>query len=114
MSEEWQKVPMLSICPVCGMQVPRLRRVSDQSKMKVCPECLQDFRIAVMEAFHANTIRFFGIKPRQTVCSFCHKEAGEMFSLHPLLDKAVCGECAEKVNNVLNTRLIFRQYFYKK
>ena len=58
--------------------------------------------------------KVFGIKPRQTVCSFCHKEAGEMFSLHPLLDKAVCGECAEKVNNVLNTRLIFRQYFYKK
>lgn len=114
MSEEWQRIPRMSICPVCGTRCQELEPISNGAELKVCYACIDDFRAAVMNLFGLYTPRFFGKRDEGSVCPFCLNVAHELFSLRPLFDKSVCINCANDVNDMINMRISTRRIMWKE
>ena len=114
MTEEWKKAKIINMltCPVCGDRTRELLLVSGMAKLKVCPACLEDFRCAVLQNFNLSSIKFFGHKPQRELCPFCHQELHEPFSLQPLFQKTVCNDCANKVNDLINSRIAVRRVLW--
>ena len=114
MTEEWKKMARMSICPVCGRRCRELESISNGADLKVCYECIEDFRASVRNLFDLYKPKFFGKKDDGLACPFCLNDTHEWYSLRPLFEQSVCINCANDVNDMVNMRIEVRRAMWKE